>query len=647
MNLLEYFIKFDSNGKAVFDGLNTAIGKTEKGIASAAFKYNQITEAITGVSDALNMVTNPAIKLESSMAELSSITGVTGNALKTIETNARAMAREFGGDAAATASAYTDVLSRLGPEIAQSPEALNNMGRSIATLSKTMKGDTAGAMDVLTTSMLQYNVSLQDPMKASEQMALIMNMIAQSAKLGSAQVPQIAQSLKVVGNTAYTAGVSMSETNAAIQVLGKSGLYGAEAGTKFRNVLLKLGEGRFLPKATLDALKAANVDVEKLSNTSLSLADRMSALNGVAADGALITQIFGAENQAAAQALLQNEGTLRQWTAAMTGTNEANIQAAMIMNTTAERIARMKSLFADWMITIGGNVAPFMPFISGMSEMLNIGARLAPLRYVFTGLWSGIGMLGKGMKLAASLAFDFGKKMLLTGARAAVAGASFLYTAITGIGSYITSLITATAAQYGLNLAMLANPIGVFIAGLAAVGVAVYAVIRHWDVLKKWVVDLGSFLLKYSPFSILISGAEKLFPGFLAKVSGWFTTIKGWAMSLFGWIGDVAKKIGSALGFTAPKEMPGMGVITGDILGSSMGASATNTTATTPEKTKATSDAIVSGGQKSNNVTINLRALVETINNHVGSMQEAGRNIEDEVLSALSRVLATAQGQIN
>jgi hypothetical protein len=460
-------------------------------------------------------------------------------------------------------------------------------------------------------------------------------------------VPQIAQSLKVVGNTAYTSGVAMSETNAAIQVLGKSGLYGAEAGTKLRNVLLKLGEGRFLPKATLDALQAANVDVAKLSNTSLSLADRMAALNGVATDGALITQIFGAENQAAAQALLQNQSTLKQWTTAMTGTNEANTQAGIIMNTTAERIARMKSFFSDLLITVGNNAAPFMPFITGMSDMLNIGARLAPLRYLFTGLWSGVTLLGKGMKLAAAFSFDFGKKMLLAGARAAIAGASFIYTAVTGIGSYITSLITATAAQYGLNLAMLANPIGVIVAGIAAVGIAVYALIRNWDVVKGWIIDLGSFLLKNSPFSILITAAEKLFPGFLSKVSGWFATIKGWAVSLFGWIGDVAKKIGSALGFTAPKEMPGMGAITGDIFGSSMGASPTNTPAApAAEKTKATSDAIVGGGQKSTHVTINLKALVETINNHVGSMKEAGENIEDVVLSALSRVLSTAQGQV-
>ena len=52
------------------------------------------------------------------------------------------------------------------------------MGNCIATTSKLMGGDGVAAAEVLTTAMNQYGISLDDPMKASAEMARMMNVMA-------------------------------------------------------------------------------------------------------------------------------------------------------------------------------------------------------------------------------------------------------------------------------------------------------------------------------------------------------------------------------------------------------------------------------------------------------------------------------------
>ncbi len=664
MNIVEYFIKITGNGKAYFEAMKGGFGglasqtdKTNKQLQGlgAAFRANQFTQALQGMGEALNTINQPAIKMESAMAELSAVTGVSGEELQAIEEKARNLGKVFGAGPAEAAEAYTDILSRLGPEVAKNPQALDAMGKSVLTLSKTMKGDVNGAMDALTTAMLQYNVSMDDPMKASEQMSIVMNQMAQGAQLGSAQVPQVAESFKVAGGAAYAAGLQMSETNAAIQVLGKGSLYGAEAGTKLRNILLKMGEGRFLPKQTQEELIAAGVNIEKLGDKTIPLAERLKELGKAQGDTALMSQLFGAENVVAAQTLLQNQDVLKEWTTQMIGSNAANEQAAIIMNTTAERVAKMKAKFTDLLITVGSYTAKFAPILNATYQFAQVGAQLSPLIGMFRGV--GVALLGPegGLKRAAKAGWGFVKSLAAGAWQATIAAARYAISAASIVGGYVVSLISATAAQIGLNVAMTANPIGLIIVGIAAIGVAVYGIIKHWDRLKGWIWEFGRFVIKYSPFGLMIRAAEAIFPGFMDKVSGWFDTIKGWFFGLWDKIKKIADAAKTFLGIGEGSGDLGGGAISSvvdgflpqssdkqmDIMGSKDGGGLKKMGGLQND-----SEAIVGGGKKSTNITINLKNLVEQINIYPSSKLDISKGIEDEVLKALTRVLSVAQGQV-
>ena len=340
---------------------------------------NQFIEYFDRLGQSFENMQRPGAELNASLADLQAISNATSKELETIERFARSTAKEFGGSAAQSVESYKLLLSQLSPELTKDSAALAAMGKNIAILSKTMGGDTTAAAEVLTTAMNQYGVSLADPMAASRKMAEMMNIMAAAGREGSAELPTIKVALEQCGMAAKAAGVSFAETNAAIQVLDKAGKKGSEGGVALRNVMTTLARGRFLPKDVREELNAAGVDINKLTDNSKSLADRLVFLKPVMNDAALFSKLFGRENTNAAMALIQGIDQVKEWTKAITGTNTAVEQSQIIMESYNERLSRIQSNFDNFKISIFNITGDFGIWMSVMMKSLTPLAQLSPL----------------------------------------------------------------------------------------------------------------------------------------------------------------------------------------------------------------------------------------------------------------------------
>lgn len=340
---------------------------------------NQFIEYFDRLGQSFENMQRPGAELNASLADLQAISNATSKELETIERFARSTAKEFGGSAAQSVESYKLLLSQLSPELTKDSAALAAMGKNIAILSKTMGGDTTAAAEVLTTAMNQYGVSLADPMVASRKMAEMMNIMAAAGREGSAELPTIKVALEQCGMAAKAAGVSFAETNAAIQVLDKAGKKGSEGGVALRNVMTTLARGRFLPKDVREELNAAGVDINKLTDNSKSLADRLIFLKPVMNDAALFSKLFGRENTNAAMALIQGIDQVKEWTEAITGTNTAVEQSQIIMESYNERLSRIQSNFDNFKISIFNVTGDFGIWMSVMMKSLTPLAQLSPL----------------------------------------------------------------------------------------------------------------------------------------------------------------------------------------------------------------------------------------------------------------------------
>ena len=451
-----YLFGIDGNFTAKMEEMSTAIGeftsKVQKSqgvfdrFVGMAAKVDILSNGITKMAQALGDIVQPGIALNTSMIDLQAVTGVTGEGLRQIEGYARDTAKAFGIDAAGAVESYKLILGQLSPELAKSPVALKAMGEHVATLSKLMGGDATAAAETLNTAMNQYGVDLSDPIKASEEMARMMNVMAAAGQEGSAELPQIKEALEQAGMAAKGAGVSFEEANAAIQVLDKAGKKGSEGGIALRNVIATLSQGRFIPKDVQKELKKAGINVTDLADRGKSLKERLELLRPVMTDAALFAKLFGKENTNAAMALVGGTEEVGRYTEAIQGTQSANDQAAVVMEGFAERQARIRQQIEDFKISVFNATGDVYLWAGALSDTLIPLSQLMPLL-------SGAYPIIKGVSIwifqGAKGLFLFGKGALTALINVGKLAVTLLTKGLSALAYYIGSLVTGGSAQLG------------------------------------------------------------------------------------------------------------------------------------------------------------------------------------------------------
>lgn len=710
MNIFNYILKITSNA----DKVTATVNKLETemlNVGKAAIKvdsvfgntinsidrqirrvsFTSIIQQANALSDGLNSLNAPGLALDSSLQDLQAITGVTDRKLKELEKNARANAVAFGGSAVQSIESYKLILSQLNPEISKSPKALKAMGESVSILSKTMNNDAVSATEVLTTAMNQYQVSLDDPIEASIIMARMMNVMAAGAKEGSAELPQIKQALENAGLAAKTANVSFEETNAAIQVLDKAGKKGAEGGVALRNVLTTISQGRFLPKQAAEGLRAAGIDVNVLADKSLTLSQRLSPLRKIMNDTALITELFGKENSNAALAIISGIDEMERLTDAVTGTNTALEQANTVMESQAEKNDRLRARIDDFKISIfnasdgligyasvlgdvGRDVANLSPLYSVVSEVVTTLTSKQKLLNLWTAITTTTVKLARRAKQLWLFTTGLLSKaiVVLTSKEKLQAFWTVTLAVLQKGAAIATGLMTA--AQWALNVAMDANPIGFIIALIVALIAVVITIKEKYD---EWGAALSLVL---GPLGFIIRMIQSFADNWDSiiesfKTGGFISGIKRIAVVLVDTLIKPAQQLAELLddlfggdtvfgkfakqqqdvreklnlvteGEIKARQTTEPGITSPEIPGVSTSKAAQafgfeNSNAGT-QATKST-QAVATGGSKQTTINIQLGKLLETVNITGKDFKENAKELETQVTDALLRVLGSAQ----
>ncbi|MBK8660113.1 MAG: phage tail tape measure protein [Bacteroidetes bacterium] len=144
--------------------------------------------------------------------------------------------------------------------------------------------------------------------------------------------------------------ISVEESVALIETLGEKAIFGEQAGTALRNILLKMGSIDVLPEKALKQLEAYGVNTAIVKDTTLSFEERLTELSKIAKDSTAIMQVFGTENATAATVLLNSLDTYDKMTEAVTGTNTAVDQAAINSDTLSGVIGELRAAWENLVI---------------------------------------------------------------------------------------------------------------------------------------------------------------------------------------------------------------------------------------------------------------------------------------------------------
>ena len=573
MQAFDYIFNVGGNYTASIKGMTEATGAFTAEVESAQGGMKQLAATLAGldlVRSAVEQTANgivslseSGIVLDSQMHDLSAVAGVVGDDLKMIEGYARESAKAFGTDAGQAVESYKLILSQLSPELAKAPAALAAMGESIQTTSKLMGGDAAAAAQVLTTAMNQYGVSLDDPMEASRKMAEMMNVMAAAGQAGSAELPAISAALSQCGMAAKAANLSFEETNAAIQVLDKAGKKGSEGGVALRNTLSIMGQGRFLPKDTRESLQGAGIDVVALADTSKSLYERLEMLKPVLNDSALLGKLFGMENANAARALIQGTNALAGFTEKVTGTTSAEEQAAIVMDSYAERQARVNQRIEDFKISIFQATGDVTLWASSIVGMLVPLSQLLPLLSLvgngmmwiknlqWVSMWTGVqrGIYVARVQLAVMNGELLTGKMASAGflvniTRATLAVVRFgtvgIFNALKGIGALILSLVTGGSASVAFATTASVS-FGAFKVAATSACRAVSVAIMNIPIIGWIAAAIAALIAIVAYFWNTSAKFRAVLKGLWASFKAVFGGIGELAKTVFGGIGDLVK----------------------------------------------------------------------------------------------------------
>lgn len=715
-NVFDYIFNIGGNYTATINGMSTATGDFSAKVDSAQNSIGKLTSVLAGLDlvknaiDGLQQATDAfsvsGIALDRNMHDLSAVAGVTGDSLRQIEGFARQSAKTFGTDASVAVEGYKLLLSQLSPELGKFPEALRDMGESIQITSKLMGGDGVAAAQVLTTAMNQYGVSLEDPTAASKEMARMMNVMAAAGQAGSAELPAISAALQQCGMAAKAANVSFEETNAAIQVLDKAGKKASEGGVALRNVLGQLSKGRFVEKQALEELQKAGIDVVALGDNSKSLKERLEMLKPMLNDSALLSKFFGVENANAARALIQGTEALDGFTQAVTGTNSATDQAAIIMQSYAERQAVVNQKIEDIKISLFQATGDLTLWAGAVFNAAMPLAQISPLIMLLGKLmlwvkglnWAGMWTWIKNSVYVARLQMAFMNRELITGqfvsngfliniTRATLAVLRFatvgIFNALKGLGALVLSFITGGTASATFST-VASTSFATFAATAKTACRAVSVAIMNIPIIG-WIAAAIAALIAVGVYFWNTSAKFRaVLKGTFAAFKACFTGIGELAKQTFGAIGDLikaafnldaagistalnklkagfsdyGKQIGAAFNEAYDAEMSEAAKKEAAEKAKGKKTAPNGTGAAVPSVAVPTVDPTAGslntattsvsgtgdgGSGKIRNVTINIEKLVERIELHTATISEGTEQIKERVLEALMGALNDTQ----
>ena len=423
-----------------------------------------ITAGITGLVRVVGDTINVFKEFESSLSSLSSITGATGEDLKFYEEQAA----RIGETTTLSASQAVEAFKLIGsakPELLANKEALVGVTEQAILLAEAAGLELPEAASSLANALNQFNLP-------AEESGRVINALAAGSKFGAAAIPELSEAITKFGVAAASSNISIEESIGAVELLAEKGIAGAEAGTKLRNVFSKLDIAKSLPPKAADQLAKFGVNTDIVSDSTLTLKERLTELSKIQDDATALTFVFGEQNKVAGQAILQNVERVDELTQAVTGTSTAIEQAGINVDNFEGDMKSLSSVVESVQIAIGKKLkSSLRGFIQGLIRAIRFVKENTQLISKWVKV---IGTLVAGVtayKVAQALANKESKiSLFLTKADAT---AKKVLSVVQGVLTGKTNL--ATKATKLFNLAVKSNPIGLFIGLLTAAVAAFFA----------------------------------------------------------------------------------------------------------------------------------------------------------------------------
>lgn len=398
-----------------------------------------------------------------------SMSKVNGQSVNTMDTLSK-LAKKMGAETAFSASECAEALNYLALAGYDTEQMCNTLP---TVLNLAAAGDIAlaDASDMVTDAMSALGMRVDEAETMVDQMA-------KTASTTNTSVAQLGEGILTIGATAKSIKGGTAELNTALGILANNGIKGAEGGTHLRNIILSLQNPTDKAAAQMEALGISVYDSEgNMRSMNDILGDLNKSMDGMtsAEKSNIIGTIFNKTDLSSVNALLANTGST--WDSLQKSITESCGAAQQMADTQLDnlqgQITILKSALEGLAISFGellmpaikqivGWVQKFVDWLNGLSE----GTK-------------------KTVVTIALLAAALGPVLIVIGKVISAVGT--IMTVVPKIAGVINTVKGAFAA---LNTTMLANPIVLIIAAIAALVAAFIYLWNNCDGFRQFWIDL-------------------------------------------------------------------------------------------------------------------------------------------------------------
>jgi len=363
-----------------------------------------------------------------------------------LEERAREVARTMAVSHEEAAKSYY-YLASAGLSAAESLEAMPKVAR----LAEAAAIDMAEATDYATDIMTAFGYSVED-------LGYINDVLIATVTKANTDLPMLADAMKYVASVANTAGVSITETSAAIGLLSNAGIKGSMAGTGLRRIITTLIAPTGKAAEIMDTLGITMEDVDLKTH---SLADVIQLLKDRGATSADIMEMFGQRGGAAMLALM-NQGVpaLRALEEELGNSEGITEEVAKTQEETLNnQLEILRNNLNDIAISVGEALVPALNQLVGLIRQLfeAFNALPEPMKQVIT----------QGIAFGSVALAVLGVIKALSALAGMLGAGGALATAAGALGTIATSVGTALGAiAAAVSLPVLA--IGALVAAIVA-----------------------------------------------------------------------------------------------------------------------------------------------------------------------------------
>ena len=425
-----------------------AVGDKVSGVGQ---KLLPVTGVVTGLGTA---AVKTAADFDSAMSRVAAVSGATGSDFDKL----RDKAREMGAKTKFSATEAADAMNYMAMAGWKTEDMLSGI-EGVMYLAAASGEDLATTSDIVTDALTAFGLTAADSGHFAD-------VLAAASSNANTNVSMMGETFKYCAPVAGALGFSVEDTAEAIGLMGNAGIKASQAGTSMRSIMTNLTGDVKLSGAAIGDVTIATTNADgSMRSLSAILADCRVAFGGMTeAEKANNAEALVGKNAMSGFLALMNAAPedIAKVSGAVNNCKDAAKNMADTMQDNLEgQLTILKSQLQELAISFGDLLMPAVrSIVSGLQGMVD----------VLNAMPDGVKQV---IMIIALLAAALGPVLIIIGKVISAVGT--IMTIVPKLAGVINTVKTAFGA---LNAVMLANPIAIVIAAIAAL---VAAFVYLWN----------------------------------------------------------------------------------------------------------------------------------------------------------------------